>query len=472
MGCQVYEPRPLNPSAIVAEVDRARREPVDEGMADSKDAGGMSLGQDADTGVTLAQAARWMRDRGPDIREAIAAYRTALARARVPTPWPNPGLEVGPEFGFGDAVSSRRVVPFGSIGIVVPLGGRVARADDLNAVRAEVARIDGEVRCREAYLTLRRRWVRLVSARTLLLARDGLLEAATRGVTSVRRLVEAGQGTALDVALFDLERGRTEGERITAAAAVGAAEADLGALVGVHEGQFERLHGDALPELADGPADLDALKQLLVAHHGGLARLRVRYEEAEAVLRLEIAKQVPDLRIGPSFAGESGEEKTTLGLALGIELPFFDRNQQAIAEAEARREEVRTQYEAEANRALAQIERARRAVEFARSRSLALRTSVLPSAESSIALARESAQAGAGDALRLLDAQRSHRQVLIDVERAALDELEAWIDLEEAVGHPLLAFPSSPHDEGERVPDGLSAPSRAREGETDREGER
>ena len=68
-------------------------------------------------------------------------------------------------------------------------------------------------------------------------------------------------------------------------------------------------------------------------NHPELARLRARYEAAEAALRLEISKQFPDLRIGPSAAGDSGDKKTVLGLALGIALPIFDRNQQAIAAA-------------------------------------------------------------------------------------------------------------------------------------------
>lgn len=187
---------------------------------------------------------------------------------------------------------------------------------------------------------------------------------------------------------------------------------------------------------------LEELRSRLVGNHAGLARLRARYEEAESSLRLEVARQYPDLQIGPSIGGEAGERTTILGLSLGIELPIFDRNQQAIAQAEQYREELRSRYEAEANRALAELERAQIAVQLAASRRRALDESVLPQARKSIELARESLSAGSGDALRLLDAERSYREVVIESLDAQLAERQAWVDLELSVGRPLVLFPS------------------------------
>jgi cobalt-zinc-cadmium efflux system outer membrane protein len=59
------------------------------------------------------------------------------------------------------------------------------------------------------------------------------------------------------------------------------------------------------------------------------------YAAIEAALRLEIAKQYPDLDISPGYEYDQGSNKWLLGFQLT--LPIFNRNRGAIAEAEARR---------------------------------------------------------------------------------------------------------------------------------------
>ncbi|MCA9323245.1 MAG: TolC family protein, partial [Planctomycetes bacterium] len=122
--------------------------------------------------------------------------------------------------------------------------------------------------------------------------------------------------------------------------------------------------------------------------------------------------------------------------------PLFDRNQQGIAEAEAGREEARTRFETAANRALSELDRALAQLSLAVDRRRILQDQILPQSKRSIALGRESLAAGSGDALRLLDAERSFRQIMINVLEARLLEREAWITLEQAVGMPLVVFPT------------------------------
>jgi outer membrane protein TolC len=398
-----------------------------------------------------------MLENGPGVQEAIAAYRTSLARASVDTPLPNPSLEVGPEFGFGSDVMTRRIAPFGALGIVIPLGGRLGRTDDLHRIRAEVARIDGVARHRELYLQLRRSYAALFIARQRREVRREILGAATVSVVSVRRLVDAGQGTAIDVALFQLEKGRAEAKLIDTEVEETDAAAKLASLVGVHPSLFASLPEDPLPDpLAELPT-LEMVKAGLVVHHPELGRLRARYEESEAALRLEVAKQYPDFHIGPSIGGETGENKTTIGLTLGIDLPIFDRNQQAIAEADGRREESRVRYEAAARRALVEIERAHRNLALAVRGLRLLQGTVLPEARSSVDLARRSLEAGSGDALRFIDAERSYREILIQVLDAELATHDAWRELELATGKPLVLFPSEEFRSAGKAPEALES---------------
>ena len=63
------------------------------------------------------------------------------------------------------------------------------------------------------------------------------------------------------------------------------------------------------------------------------------YETAQLALRLEIAKQYPDLHLGTGYQWDQGESKWSF-LNLSAELPVLNRNQGPIAEARARREEA------------------------------------------------------------------------------------------------------------------------------------
>jgi len=158
-------------------------------------------------------------------------------------------------------------------------------------------------------------------------------------------------------------------------------------------------------------------------------------------LRLEVAKQYPDIHLGSTGSGEPGENKTIIGLSLGLELPLFDRNQQGIAKASQFREEIRVEYETEAGRALAVLVRSKKRLGFAAKKHDILHKEILPRAGASIDLARKSLAAGAGGALQLLDVQRSYREVYLQMLQAKMIVYEAWMDLEMAVGFPLLSFP-------------------------------
>ncbi|MCZ7648058.1 MAG: TolC family protein [Planctomycetota bacterium] len=449
-GCASYTPKPLAPEDVVARAALTRAQPDAEGPAPAGP-------------VTFVQAARWMLAHGPEVREAVAAYETSLARAGRKTPLPNPGLEIGPQFGFGpDQGPVNAWSPFGSIGFTIPLGKRLRRQDELNRALADVARVEALVRHREIYLELRGRYSELALARRREAERAEIVASARKAALAARKLVEAGQATALDVALFDLDLMQVEAESLEARRETARAGAGLARAVGVRADLFAALPAGALPVLPASIPGEEELKTQLVAHHPELARLRARYEAAERELRLEIARQWPDFTFGPSFDSESGEKRTVVGLTLGLEIPFFDRNEQGIAEAERRREEVRVRYEAAANRALAGLEAARADLELARSMAALVRDTMAPRAARNIELAQRAVEAGAGDVLKLLDAERSHRAVRLRALEADLAERAAWVALESAVGQPLLRFPGEEADV--EAPPGLGGAESAQDG--------
>ena len=113
----------------------------------------------------------------------------------------------------------------------------------------------------------------------------------------------------------------------------------------------------------ESPPSADSLSVEQLQGEAVLNRLDVRrflaqYAAAEADLQLEIAKQYPDLAIGPGYTYEEKNNFFTIGIS--TTLPIFNRNQGPIAEAEARRKgaavaflEKQAQIIAESEQALA-----------------------------------------------------------------------------------------------------------------------
>jgi len=111
----------------------------------------------------------------------------------------------------------------------------------------------------------------------------------------------------------------------------------------------------------DHPPAVETFSPQQVQKEAVLNRLDVRsalaeYVATESVLRLEIARQYPDINVGPGYQYEEKNSFFTVGLS--TTLPIFNRNQGPIAEAEARRKEAEANFRATQALVIAQSETA------------------------------------------------------------------------------------------------------------------
>jgi cobalt-zinc-cadmium efflux system outer membrane protein len=109
------------------------------------------------------------------------------------------------------------------------------------------------------------------------------------------------------------------------------------------------------------PPDTRSLSPQFIEREAVIDRLDVRqalaeYAAAEAALQLEIARQHPNIQIGPGYSFEEGSNYFTTGLA--AVLPIFNRNQGPIAQAEAERKLAAARLMAVQSQAIAQSEAA------------------------------------------------------------------------------------------------------------------
>jgi len=432
-GCEKYQAKPLKTGQILTDVDRRRQ------LLSTESSEAAAIVNEP---LSFTRASELMRSHSPALQEVEAEYQTRLAVSKIKTPIPNPSLEAGPNYAFGPDVSKLyRLQPFASIGFTLPTGRRLKRQDELNRANADLAYAEAAIRYRELYLELRQKYSELVLAQKRIELRKNITESAGKSSVTTRKLIDAGFASALDVGLIELDQARLKTEELTSSANLEDAKAQISALVGVSAIRLNPDTQSALAELPVSPPDISELKQTLLNNHPELARLRAKYEVAERSLHLEIARQYPDFQIGPNFMRETGEKKTELGLTLGIELPFFDRNQQGVAMAKHEREAARIRYESSANRALAELERAQRSYILATEKLSLLKTLVLPKALANIETAKKSLDAGVTDALKFLETERGQRAVQLDALETELAVRRAWIELEKAVGYPLQLFP-------------------------------
>ena len=186
----------------------------------------------------------------------------------------------------------------------------------------------------------------------------------------------------------------------------------------------------ALTGIAIAPAALEAppperelpiraIQRAGLLHRADIRRTLTEYAAADALLRLEIANQYPNITLSPSYAFQEGFADYTLGIGLSA-LPILHRQQGPIAEAEAQRRQVEAQFRALQSRAIGQMEEALRQYRAALSEWKEAGDTFLHIQQEREAAARAALNAGEGDRL----AMDLARLLTIAADRARLEALQ------------------------------------------------
>jgi cobalt-zinc-cadmium efflux system outer membrane protein len=165
------------------------------------------------------------------------------------------------------------------------------------------------------------------------------LDAQTQMVTLLQGSFDAGESSRPELTTAQIALNKIQIDLGDARSKKADAHSRLAEALGLGEAALDGVELDF-----DLPAvDLDTLtsaeaRRVALRSRSDVLAALADYAAAEADLRLEIAKQYPDLHFGPGYAwnnGNAGDNQWSLGLTL--ELPILDQNQGPIAEAKARR---------------------------------------------------------------------------------------------------------------------------------------
>ena len=158
-----------------------------------------------------------------------------------------------------------------------------------------------------------------------------------------RRLAE-GEASALDVTRERINRNQFRLALRDAERQNGDARAQLATAIGVPIAALENktFSLDAFDSV-QFPDMVAVLRRQALTERSDVQALLAQYRAAESAVQLEIAKQYPNVSLGPGYAAEPGTNQYEFGLTAAADLPVFNQNQGPIAEAEARRREIAAQ---------------------------------------------------------------------------------------------------------------------------------
>ncbi len=344
-GCATYHPEPLEPASVARQLNS--RSLSNPGLCEylKLNLGGQ-LSSCPPREWDLASLTLVGFYYSPDLGVADARVREADAAVVTAHGMPNPTVHVGPQYRES---MSPNFAPWGigSFTLDLPIetagkrGYRIAEAQRL----ADAARLAaGETawavrsRIRAALLQL------LFDVRGRDLAAQEEETLAQMAVLFTQRAKAGGASQPeLSFALSSLQAAKVNSAR--ANARVSEDRNMLSATLGLPVEALDGV-GFSWPGL-DSPPDQQSLSPAAIQRLAMLNRIDLRrelaqYAAADEALKLEIAKQYPDINIAGGYSWEGGENIFELGPS--AVLPVLNQTQGPIAEAKARRKEVAAQF--------------------------------------------------------------------------------------------------------------------------------
>lgn len=376
--------------------------------------------------------------RNPTVAQAEAAIKAAEGRRVQAGLFPNPVIGYFlEEFAFRKPSETMEQGAF--IEQTIPLGGKLSKARRVFAREKDQTITLAEAQRLRVTNSIRMLYFETLGAQRLVELRDDLSQLAREAVEITSELSNVGQADRPDQLEIEIEAERAEIDFLRAQNEWRQSWRTLATMVGNPELPPARLAGSAEEELA--PLDETQLLDTLLAQSPEVKVAQTGIERARAVLARERAQRVPDLffkgglgynyeRFEPVVPSIAGQRKGLEGrLEVGVNVPIFNRNQGAIAAAEAELAIA----ERELDR-LSLVLRARFASGFREYRNAQqmverYRTQVIPRARQAYQMYLSSFRQMAAAYPQVLIAQRTLFQVEVEYARALIDLRQRAVSL-------------------------------------------
>lgn len=276
----------------------------------------------------------------PELDVARAKHATRVAAIQSAGQSPNPTLQL-PLAYTSNARAGESPYTFG-LGLDIPVetagkrGYRVAQAQQLsNAARFAIGNVAWQVRSR-----LRAHLLNLYNATHNVEILLQQIDAQRHIVTMLDKRLAVGAASAPEANQARIALTQNRVDLAKAQQQANDARAQIAATIGVPVAALAKIQisFDAFERIYPAPPANGLRRQAILSRADLLAALS-EYEASQAALQLEIARQYPDIHLGPGYTFDAGAHKFLLPVS-GISLPLFNQNEGPIAEASARRKEA------------------------------------------------------------------------------------------------------------------------------------
>ncbi|NQZ56853.1 MAG: TolC family protein [Lentisphaeraceae bacterium] len=424
VSCQTYNKQELQPVTILQELEVLRS-------------------QQLKATFNFADAAELMNNNSLKLKALKAQYEGSKTVAALKTPWANPELEAGPAFGsnLGDT-SASATQGFVSLGFSIPLGPRLIRNDELNKAKELLSYNDMVMTHRQLYLELRQAYVDFALSKKMMSAQSEIAKTLAISKKTTRDLIRLGTATKLGLSSVEIQIAKLELDQLQKKIDNKEVIKTLSSLLVVRASNIANKGNGDLP--TDFPQlNVDTLKQQMLKNNLMLADKEMLFHLADAKLRLALAKQYPDLKVGLSHENEVGEKKSVLSVPFSIELPIFDRNKQEIAAEFSERQSALLNYKQELADKLSELETSFDSFLLTRQKMHIINTRLQPLAKTHLDNAQKTLRIGHINILRYLDLHAESQQIHIDKIEVQRELWAALIKLEALSGKTLINLNSS-----------------------------
>jgi cobalt-zinc-cadmium efflux system outer membrane protein len=295
----------------------------------------------------------------PELEVARAQWAVARGGETTASQRPNPTLTFTP--GYDSSPSSLSPwFPLWMLDVPLETAGKRKHRQAHSAHLSEVARLNVATVAWQVRSNVRTGLLQLSGALKHEQGVQRTLELYEEILKALREQEKLGAISKSDLTVYDIARQKARLDVADAARQKSEARAKLAEAIGI---PLRALDGVTLetPEAAvnEQLTSSEARRSALLGRAdvlGGLAE----YAAAESALRLEIAKQYPDVHLQPGYQFDQGDNKWSVGLVM--ELPVLSHNQGPILEAKAKRQVAAARFAALQSKVMTEIDKAEEAL--------------------------------------------------------------------------------------------------------------
>jgi len=344
--------------------------------------------------------------------------------------YPNPGIEL--EGGRGKSLDGSDSGGEYSVSIDQPLEWPKKRLFRRKAAEAalEVSRYETDAFRLELHSEVKKAFYRL-------LLNKKELEVASENLNTVNELmktaglrVKAGEAPEFELVKAQVEALKSEKELRRAENRVAIAKAQLNSLLGNTLPEGFEVDGDF--SSTDKRYNMDDLLSIALTKHPFIIRQEKESEAKGYALEMERQSVFPDVRVKGLYGKEIDKETYTLGLSIPLPLWYQRKGEITTASAERAKAEAGLS-KAKVELSLA-IEVTCKDYHIALNQIEVFEKGLLRQSEEALSIAELSYKQGESGILDYLDAQRVHRQTLLDYNQARFELSLAVAELERLGG--------------------------------------